>query len=100
MNVTQLRLRYGLPSTTSWYRLFVVSTAKSEPRIRLTGSNWIVQVFVASVRKPDQTYVVTSIEKTGALAVETSELSLLPFHVPTTSAYSPACRPSAVGAAM
>jgi hypothetical protein len=37
--------------------------------------------------KPCHTNVLTSIENSGAWAVETSELSELPFHTPTTRAY-------------
>ena len=60
----------------------------------------IAHFFVTSSMKPCQTKVVTSIEKTGFFGVDTSELSLLPFQAPATRAYSPAARPSAVGAAM
>ena len=60
----------------------------------------IGQLFVASSMKPCQTYVVTSIEKTGLPGVETSELSLLPFQTPATRANCPAARPSVVGGAM
>ena len=55
---------------------------------------------VASCRKPCQTNVETSIEKTGRAGVETGVLSLLPFHTPTASAYAPSSRPSSVGGAM
>lgn len=41
---------------------------------------------LASVRKPCQTYVETSIEKSGARAVETRLLSEFPFQTPTASA--------------
>src|SRR4030095_2787839 len=65
-----------------------------------TGKSLIAHFAVASSRKPGQTNVVTSIENSGSSGVETSELSLLPFHAPTASAYSPADRPSDVGGAM
>ena len=55
---------------------------------------------VASCRKPCQTKVETSIEKTGRAGVETGVLSLLPFQTPTASAYAPSFRPSSVGGAM
>ena len=64
-----------------------------------TVKSLISQPLDASWRKPRQTYVVTSMEKSGSLGVETSELSELPFQAPTASAYSPASRPPAVGAA-
>ena len=41
---------------------------------------------LASLRKPCQTKVETSIEKSGARAVDTRLLSELPFHTPTARA--------------
>src|SRR3954469_16688462 len=55
---------------------------------------------VASLRKPCQTYVATSMEKSGDRAVETRLLSELPFQTPTASAYAPSFRPASVGGAM
>src|SRR5258706_4049261 len=58
------------------------------------------QAFVASWRKPCQTYVVTSIENTGLSGVDTTVVSLLPFQAPTARANSPFCRLALVGGAM
>jgi hypothetical protein len=58
------------------------------------------QLRDASVRKPCQTYVETSIEKTGLAGVETRLLSELPFQTPTARAYAPAFRPAVLGGAM
>src|SRR4051812_34176138 len=60
----------------------------------------IAHFEVASWRKPCQTYVETSIEKTACPGVETIVLSLLPFQTPTARAYSPFARPASVGGAM
>ncbi len=51
---------------------------------------------MASSRKPCQTYVVTSMEKTFPTGV----LSLLPAHTPTARAYAPSLRAAFDGAAM
>ena len=60
----------------------------------------MLQPSVASWRKPRQTKVETSIENSGLSGVLTSELSELPFHTPTASAYSPFERSSRDGAPM
>ena len=46
----------------------------------------ISHLALASCRKPCQTNVETSIEKTGRDGVDTGVLSLLPFHTPIASA--------------
>ena len=55
---------------------------------------------VASCMKPCETYVDTSIEKTGRAGVDTGVLSLFPFQTPTASAYAPSFRPASLGGAM
>jgi len=57
-------------------------TRPSAGRLKLVSGHF----FVASLRKPCQTYVETSIEKSGDRAVETRLLSELPFQTPTASA--------------
>ena len=74
----------------------------TDARSRLLGAlkALIFQPLVASSMKPCHTYVVTSIENSGPPRPLTSELSELPFHAPTTSAYSSSLRPRSSGAAM
>src|SRR3954453_9936034 len=71
-------------------------TSPSAGRLKFVSGH----LAVASLRKPCQTYVATSIENRGDRAVETRLLSELPFQTPTASAYAPSLRPASVGGAM
>ncbi len=72
----------------------VVGRRQTGPRIDLEPDKAIGgprevgpgHLAVASLRKPCQTKVETSIEKSGAFAVETKLLSELPFQTPTARA--------------
>src|SRR4051812_19830796 len=58
------------------------------------GKSVTPQLELTSWVKPCHVGAATSVDRTGFCAVRTGDPSELPFHTPTTSAYSPLSRPA------